>query len=78
MPNYSLITVLFSTPLIFRYYLPLNHDTTKVWNGLVNKYKLKNKNLETLFNPLFPPKKCLILNNFLLNVQDSSMRFIES
>jgi hypothetical protein len=34
--------------------------------------------LETLFNPLFPPKKCLILNKFLINVQDFSMRFIES
>ncbi len=56
----------------------LNHDTTKVWNGLVNYYKVKNQNLETLFNPLSPPKKCLIWNNFLLNFQDCSMRFIES
>jgi hypothetical protein len=34
--------------------------------------------LETLFSPLSPPKKCLVLNKFLLNAQDCSMRFIKS
>jgi hypothetical protein len=34
MPNYSLITVLFSTPLIFCYHLPLKVDGNEKLGGL--------------------------------------------
>ncbi len=46
------------------------------WSGQLLKSK-KSK----FGNPVQPPlpsKKCLVLNKFLLNVQDCSMRFIES
>ncbi len=36
MPNYSLITVLFSIPLIFRYHLPLNSFDSGVCYGEVD------------------------------------------
>jgi hypothetical protein len=46
------------------------------WTGqLVYSKKLKFGNP---VQPPLPPKKCLILNKFLLNVQDFSMRFIGS